>query len=294
MNRNPYICSADTVGSIQRETAVALMPAVFVYVALNRLLGLRLLVLGVASAVLFELLFEKIAKRSVTIADGSAWITGTLIVLFLPYDAPWYLPVLASGIAILGIKQFFGGIGRNLFNPAAASLCILAAFRLWNGVETFFDWKTAPVNSLEEMLSRNIHLDVEMGTILFSAAFLLGGIYLLIRRIDDGWKLGGFLPALLLVFLFGYRGVDSPPFVVDQLFGSWTFAGIFFLMADPVTSPSTREGQLAFGFAAGFFTGILRLHGMEGTVLSVLLANLLVPFLEKYSRIRFIIKEMES
>lgn len=121
----PHLRAENSTKSIMRDVAIALMPILLVGIYHFGLPALFVTVLCVVSSVLFELLFELITKRTVTIFDNSALVTGLIIAVNLPASVPWYIPVLGSFFAIVVVKMLFGGIGQNFINPALAARCFL-------------------------------------------------------------------------------------------------------------------------------------------------------------------------
>ena len=121
----PHLRSQNTTKSVMADVAIALLPIIAFGIYHFGLPALTVTVLCVVSSVLFELLFELLAKKPITIFDNSALVTGLILAVNLPASVPWYIPVLGSAFAIIIVKMLFGGLGQNFMNPALASRCFL-------------------------------------------------------------------------------------------------------------------------------------------------------------------------
>ena len=122
---SPHIRSNESVQRIMLDVIIALAPAIIGSVYFFGLNALKLILISVASSMVFEAIIQKIFNRPITLDDFSAIITGILIAFNLPADAPWWLPVAGSAFAIIVVKQFFGGLGANFMNPALAARAFL-------------------------------------------------------------------------------------------------------------------------------------------------------------------------
>lgn len=122
---SPHLRTQDSTKTIMGDVALALLPILAFGIYHFGLPALFVTVLCVVSSVLFELLFEVITKRPITIFDNSALVTGLILAVNLPASVPWYIPVLGSGFAIIIVKMLFGGLGQNFMNPALGARCFL-------------------------------------------------------------------------------------------------------------------------------------------------------------------------
>ena len=134
----PHIWAKDDTQSIMRDVLIALAPAFFASIVIFGVPALLVTVVCVAAAVLSEFIFEKAVKRPVTIRDLSAVVTGVLLSFCLPYDIPLWIAALGSVIAIVVVKQLFGGIGQNFANPAITARVVLLICG-FNGAMTTFN-----------------------------------------------------------------------------------------------------------------------------------------------------------
>ena len=229
----------------------------------------------------------------------SAALTGLLLALNLPPEAPFWLPVIGGAFAIIVVKQVFGGLGQNFMNPALGARCfLLISFAgimtdfSYQGFGGSFDAATSatPLAALKAGEAVNVKamfLGTTAGTIGETSAVLLliGGIYLIARKVIS-WKIPVcYIVTLgLFVLLFGGHGFDLQ-YLAAHLCGGGLMLGAFFMATDYVTSPITPKGQIVFGILLGILTGIFRLFGgsAEGVSYAIIFCNLLVPLIERFT-----------
>lgn len=291
MTVSPHFFSKTTTQRIMLDVIIALFPAVIASV-IN--FGLRsLLVIGVCVAVcvLSEWTFEKICKKESTISDLSAVVTGILLAFNLPVSIPLWQAVVGCLVAIVIAKQLFGGIGQNFANPAiAARIVMLTAFSGSMTTWTFPDAVTGATPlaliSKGELGSLPSYIDMFLGrhggclgeTCIL--ALLLGGIYLLIRRVISWHTPVAFIGTVAVMSLL--CGYD----VLYQLMGGGLVLGAFFMATDYATTPATKWGKIIFGVGCGLITVLIRFWGNfpEGVSFSILLMNILTPYISKLTR----------
>jgi electron transport complex protein RnfD len=273
------------------DVIIALVPAL---VAAIWVFGPRAALVAavcVASCVLSEWLFEKAMKKPVTVGDLSAVVTGLLLGYNLPVTIPLWQAVFGSVVAIILVKQLFGGIGKNFANPAiTARIVMFLSFSV-----TMTSW-VAPdgvtgatplaiiAKGTPELLPplQDLLLGVRGGCLGETSvlALLLGGAYLLIRRVIS-WH----IPVAFIgtVGLFTLLLGQQPLY---QMLSGGLILGAFFMATDYVTSPQTTWGKILFGFGAGFFTVLIRVYGSfpEGVSYAILLMNILVPYINRLTR----------
>ena len=254
--------------------------------------GLRaLLVIAVCvlSSVAFEAIFNIIVKKQQTIGDLSAAVTGLLLALNLPADIPVWQCVIGSLFAIVIVKCLFGGIGQNLVNPAiTARVFMLVAF-------TSIATPSFPVDSVasatplvaEKMPSLlTLFIGNYGGAIgeTSTAALLLGGIYLLIRRVISWHIPVVFIGTVFIFSLFmeGFNAIEA----LSLIMSGGVFIGAFFMATDYTTSPSTSWGKVIFGLGAGLLTCLIRYFGTypEGVSFAILFMNILTPYISRWTR----------
>ena len=291
MTVSPHFFSKTTTQRIMLDVIIALFPAVIASV-IN--FGLRsLLVIGVCVAVcvLSEWIFEKICKKESTISDLSAVVTGILLAFNLPVSIPLWQAVVGCLVAIVIVKQLFGGIGQNFANPAiAARIVMLTAFSGSMTTWTFPDAVTGATPlaliSKGELGSLPSYIDMFLGrhggclgeTCIL--ALLLGGLYLLIRRVISWHTPVAFIGTVTVMSLL--CGYD----VLYQLMGGGLVLGAFFMATDYATTPATKWGKIIFGVGCGLITVLIRFWGNfpEGVSFSILLMNILTPYISKLTR----------
>ncbi|WP_442861806.1 RnfABCDGE type electron transport complex subunit D [Caproiciproducens sp. MSJ-32] len=302
VSSSPHIRSDETVQRIMLDVIIALIPAMIGSVYFFGISALKLILISVASSVLFEALIQKAFKREVTINDLSAVITGILIAFNLPANAPLWLPIIGSAFAIIIVKQFFGGLGSNFMNPALAARAMLLTS--WpNHMSSFTGprpdvittatpltiMKTggtqltgSELPSLMDMFVGNIP-----GAIGETSALLLliGAIYLIIRQVID-WRIPVFYIGTTFIMLI-LLGVESE-FLLYHILGGGLILGAFYMATDYASSPVTSKGRIIYGIGAGILTAIIRVKGgyPEGVSYSILLMNIATPIIEKITRPR--------
>ncbi len=290
VSSNPHIRSKATTGNIMLTVVLALLPAAGFGIYNFGIRALLLIAVTVASAVLTEYLYDIICKRTVTIGDFSAVVTGLLLALNLPVSVPLWMGVLGAAFAILVVKMLFGGLGQNFMNPALGARCfLLISFTSYmTNFECDAYTGATPLAVLKEGGSVDIldmFLGKTAGTIGETSmlAILIGACILLITGIIDLRIPGTYIVTFILfVLLFGGHGFD-PAFLSAQLAGGGLMLGAFFMATDYVTRPVTKRGQYVYGIILGLLTGIFRIFGpsAEGVSYAIIISNLLVPLIEK-------------
>lgn len=291
---NPHIYAAQTTQTIMRDVLIALFPAVIASIVFFGIKALLVEVVCVAVAVLCEWAFEKITHRDVTILDCSAAVTGLLLALNLPVDIPLWQAVFGAFVAIVVVKQFFGGIGQNFANPAiTARVIMLVAFSgtmtSW-AIPAFTDATSSATplsliaaGSLEELPSLGqMFLGARGGSMGETSclALLIGFAYLLYRRVISWHTPVAFIGTVLVcTALLG----QEPLY---QVMAGGLFIGAIFMATDYTTSPPTPAGKLIFGLGCGLITVLIRVWGNypEGVSFSILLMNILNPYICEWTK----------
>lgn len=309
VSSTPHIRSKETVSSVMRDVVIALAPAAIMGIVFFGLSAALVIIVSIVSAVVFEALFQKIAKKPVTIKDFSAVITGLLLALNLPSTVPLWVPVVGAFFAIVIAKQLFGGLGQNFINPALAGRAFLvasyptyttgAAFGATNfanvGIVDAVSAAT-PLTQIKagvDVVSQNDLINALIGNVggcigeTCAIALILGGIYLIVRKVIS-WRIPVTYIAtvLVLTFLFNLIGGNGVTrFPVYELFTGGLMLGAFFMATDYASSPVTPLGQFIMAFGCGLITVLIRLYGgyPEGVSYSILLMNLCVPLIERFT-----------
>lgn len=286
------------------DVIVALLPA---YIWGVCVFGNRVLLIGlisVASAVLIEALTQKLLRRPVTVSDCSAALTGMLIAMNMPVTVPLWFPVVGAFFAIVIVKQLSGGLGKNIVNPALAARVFLFS---WASDMTSFTEAGERINSLGIRVSGDIVatatplasldagvappnsiLDMFIGNIggsigeVSSVLLLLGGIYLLVRRVIT-WHIPVSFIGTVIVLTYTFPQVGSSfDFMLYEILAGGLMLGAIYMATDYATSPLTPNGRVIYGVGCGAITVLIRFFGgyAEGVSFAILIMNLLVWFLD--------------
>lgn len=281
---SPHIRHQDTTQSIMRDVLIALVPAL-IWSVIN--FGMRPILL-VAVCVIFavgsEYVFEKGCKRPVTISDLSAAVTGVILAFNLPVGLPLWMAAFGSIVAIVVVKQLFGGIGQNFANPAiTARIVLLVSF-----AGSMTDWVTGypdavagatPLTLMANGQELPSIAKMAIGQIggcigeVSSVALLIGFAYLLYRKVIT-WHITVSFIATVFV-LTALLGQD--PFA--HIFAGGLMLGAVFMATDYSTSPQTPKGRVIFGIGCGLITVLIRVYGNypEGVSFAILLMNIIAP-----------------
>ncbi|MCR4617206.1 MAG: RnfABCDGE type electron transport complex subunit D [Lachnospiraceae bacterium] len=293
VSSNPHVRSKATTGGIMLMVIIALMPATGFGIYNFGLRAVFVICVCVASAVLSEFLFNLILKRKQSIFDLSAVVTGLLLALNLPVSIPLWMAGLGSFFAIVVVKMLFGGIGQNFMNPALGARCFLVISfpaAMTNFVTDAYTGAT-PLAALKAGENINIFdmiIGRTGGTIGETSlvAIIIGACFLILMGVIDLIIPGCYIVTFVLFLgIFGQRGFD-PAFITAHLAGGGLMLGAFFMATDYVTRPMTKWGQVIYGVFLGIMTGVFRVFGpsAEGVSYSIILGNLLVPLIEKFTR----------
>ncbi len=296
----PHILGKKTIKGIMYNRLLAVAPAVAAAIYYFRMDAFKVMILSVLTALACEAGMQKFLKRDITIADGSAVLTGLLLAFLLSSATPWWIVVVGAATAIILGKQIFGGLGNNPFCDALVGWLVLRLswperIAYWmephggdlpfppleiykfDGLTAFQDYYFQPLN---------LFLGCQAGPLgtVFIAGLLAGGLYLLFRRVITWHIPAGFLGAVTVFsgILWLYNGgmYLNPLF---HLLGGTAVLGAFFLATDPTSSPVTRWGKLAFGVLCGVLIILIRTWGKypDGVAFAIVLGNAGVPLLNK-------------
>ncbi|MCM1329810.1 MAG: RnfABCDGE type electron transport complex subunit D [Ruminococcus sp.] len=267
------------------------------------------LALCIACSIIFEALFNVVTKRKQTVGDLSAIVTGLLLGMNLPATVPFYIPIIGSFVAIVIVKQLFGGIGQNFANPAiAARIVLMLSFsgQMSNWVKPY--WYTSVVDAetsatplaaswLDYTANGTAYKmsPFTLGEMFFgetggcigetcAAALIAGGLFLMIARVIS--------PATPVAYIgsFALFTLIATGSLVETAYGvlaGGLLIGAFFMATDYATTPVTTKGKIIFGIGCGFITFIIRTFGSypEGVSFSILLMNLLTPYIDRLTRL---------
>ncbi len=290
VSSNPHIRSKAGTSKIMLCVVLALMPAAAFGVYNFGINALLLILITVASCVCSEFLFDMICKKKNSIGDFSAVVTGVLLALNLPPNAPWWIGLVGGAFAIVVVKMLFGGLGQNFMNPALGARCFLLIS--FTSIMTNFECDAytgaTPLAVLKSGGSVNVFDMVvgrTAGTIGETSmiAIVIGACFLILLGIIDLRIPGSYIVSFIIfICIFGGHGIDFN-YVAAHLAGGGLMLGAFFMATDYVTRPITIKGQYLYGVLLGILTGIFRIFGAgaEGVSYAIILGNILVPLIEK-------------
>ena len=288
----PHVHRRESTQILMLDVLTALSPCVIAGIWLFGWNAARGILVSVVSCVLMEYLWQKLTKAPLRINDLSAVVTGVILALNLPSTAPWWMILVGAAVAILLVKQLFGGIGDNFINPALAARAVLLTS--WPTFMTASNTASAYVTPFDAVSSATVltpgspianapMLDLFLGRIpgtvgeVCKLAILLGFAYLLIRR-TISWHIPVIMVASFAAFTFLFGG--DP--LTGVLSGGLLFGAVF-MATDYVTSPMTRAGQAVYAFGAGLIVALIRAFGAypEGVTYGILLMNVVTPLIDR-------------
>ena len=297
VSSSPHIRSAVSTKNIMLDVIIALLPTAFAGSIIFGARALLVIAACVASAVLSEFLFNIITKKAQTVSDLSAVVTGLILALNLRADAPIWQCVVGSAFAIIVVKCLFGGLGCNFANPAVTGrIFMMTCFTATIGGGVLPLSESAPElvsgatplaiiaegGELPALL--DMFLGIKGGAIgeVSIAAILLGFIYLVLRRVISFET-----PIVMVATVFVLSLVVDNSFTLAtyQVLSGGLMFGAVFMATDYVTTPITRSGKMIFAFGCGLITFLIRYFGTypEGVSFSILLMNIISPYIEKWT-----------
>lgn len=293
----------ESITGIMWRVNLALIPAGLVALFIFGPSALWVVASSVLAAVGTEALIQKTRGQRVTVYDGSAFMTGLLLAYNLPAHCPVWVAAAGSIFAIAIAKQAFGGLGRNIFNPALAGRAFLMA--AWPKYMTTFTkpfiydavTQATPLSLIKEgKASGVVDLGLSYWDLLIGnrggalgevciLALLLGGVYLLYKGIIS-WHIPVSYVVTVAVFMWAFGSPDGfgRGDALFQVLSGGLVLGAFFMATDYVTSPVTKKGQVIFGVCCGLLTGIIRRWGgyPEGVCYSILIMNAAAPLIDRF------------
>ena len=302
----PQVRTKTDTSRIMLDVIIALVPAMAFAVYQFGFRVLALIAVSVVSCVFFEWGYRKLMKKPDSIGDLSACVTGVLIAMVIPSEAPLWMPIVAAAFAMVVVKQLYGGIGKNFLNPALASRAFLMAS--WPVIMTTWAVPKALAGSVDAATMATPLSYMKAGEALpdtFSyanmllgnmpgcigeisvVALLIGGAYLLIRKVIS-WRIPvAFIGTVaVLTFIFPMNGAARFDWMLANLLSGGLILGAFFMATDYSSSPVTLNGQLLYGFGCGALTVLIRYFGgfPEGVSYAILIMNLCAWAIDKGTR----------
>jgi len=289
---SPHILSKNTTSNIMYDVVLALFPALFISIAYFGYRALIITLVCVTSCVFFEYATRRVMKRSFTISDFSAVVTGMLLAFNLPPAVPIWVAIIGSFFAIVIVKQLFGGLGQNFANPAITARIILFVsfptimttwsqpFGYKHGVDVVAS--ATPLLDINNADTMNLFLGNIGGCIgeVSAIALIIGGIYLVIRKV-----INPIVPLTYIgtVFLMTWALGENP---LNHILAGGLMLGAIFMATDYSSTPITMKGKIIFALGCGVITVLIRVFGAypEGVSFAILFMNILTPLIDRATK----------
>lgn len=307
VSSSPHIRTNETTGTIMRDVLIALAPALLCGVVYFGIRAIYLTAVSVLACVGFEYLWQKVTKKTVTVSDGTAVVTGVLLAMNVPVTAPWWMIVVGAFVAVIIAKQLFGGTGHNFVNPALAGRAFMLAswpVLMTRWVLPFTTGFVIPSDLVSSATPLAILKGTEAGQLppltdmligniggcigeTSAIALLIGAVYLFIRRVISPRIPLCFVGTVaVLSFIFSSGDLSAVDSVAYNVLSGGLLLGAIFMATDYVTSPITAKGQVIMGIGCGIITFVIRRLGgyPEGVSYAILLMNIVTPLIDKYCR----------
>ena len=307
ISSSPHAHSPVTTQTIMRDVLIALVPALLGSIYFFGFRALLVTLVSAAACVFFEWGFCKIRKLHCKTYDLSAVVTGVLLAFVCPVTIPYWTIILGDFFAIVLVKMLFGGLGKNIVNPALAGRAFLFSWPviMSNWVKVGFDnaagllstadavTAATPMSAMHQgALPEESILDMFLGNIggcigeTSALLLIIGFIYLLYRKVITARIPLAYIGTVaILAFLFP-QGNDRIAWMAAQVFGGGLMLGAIFMATDYVTSPLTKLGQIVYGIGCGVITILIRYFGgySEGVTYAILCMNACAVLLDKVGR----------
>lgn len=295
VSSSPHVRCKDTTQNLMLDVVIAMLPAAAFGVYRFGVYALVVILATVAACVASEYIWQKLMHKPITVNDCSAVVTGMILALNMPPEIPVWIPMLGGVFAIIVVKQLYGGLGQNFMNPALAARCFLlisfaGLMNDFSSAAIGFDSLTGatPLASLRAGSGADLSalfLGLIPGTIgeVSTLALLIGGVYMIVKKVISP-KIPLTYIGTFAVFVFLFGGFDIS-YTLNQICAGGLVFGAFFMATDYVTSPITPKGQVVYGVILGLITGVFRLWGAspEGVSYAIILSNLFVPMIERFT-----------
>ncbi len=309
ISSSPHAHAPVTTKTIMRDVLIALTPALLGSIYFFGFRALMVALVSMAACVFFEWGYCKLMKTHNKVYDMSAMVTGLLLAFVCPVTIPYWCIILGDFFAIVVVKQLFGGIGRNIMNPALAARAFLFSWPVimntW--VKVGFENAAGVLNTADAITSatplaamaqgqlpEESVLDLFLGNVggcmgeTSVLLLLIGFAYLLIRKVVTLRIPVSFLATVAVLALLFPQGHDALTWCALQLCSGGVVLGALFMATDYVTSPVTHLGQILFGIGCGVLTVVIRWFGAypEGVSFAILVMNACVVLLDRLGRPR--------
>ena len=307
ISSSPHIHSPVTTQVIMRDVLIALVPALIASVVFFGFRALTVTLVSMAACVFFEWAWCKLMKINCKTYDLSACVTGMLLAFVCPVTIPYWTIILGDLFAIILVKMLFGGLGRNIVNPALAGRAFMFSWPVlmstW--VKVGFENAASPFKAVDVVTAATPLASMHQGIMceasiwdLFignvggcigetsALALLIGFGYLLLRKVITARIPLAYIGTVAVLTLLFPLGNDALPWMAAQVFGGGLMLGAIFMATDYVTSPITKLGQVIYGIGCGVLTVMIRYFGgyNEGVSYAILCMNCCVVLLDRIGR----------
>ena len=290
---SPHVRDKSSTQKIMLDVAIALIPTLAFGVYHFGLNSLMLIIVSAVSCVAFEAGYEYLAKKPITVFDGSALVTGLILAVNLPPTATWWMVVIGAAFSIIVVKMLFGGLGQNFMNPALAGRCFL----MISFTQRMTNFEIDGISSATPLAVMREGGSVDILTLLIgnhggcigevsAIAIFIGAAYLLIKKVITPSipcvYIATTIGVIAIIRLIQGDGFDAN-YLLMQVLSGGLLVGAFFMANDYVTSPITANGRLIYAIVIGVLTALFRTLGStaDGVSYAVIIGNLLVPLIEK-------------
>ena len=297
VSSSPHIHSPDSTSGIMLDVIISLIPITIYAIIIFGWRAALLIAVCIISSMLAEFIWNKLLHKENSLPDLSAAVTGLILALNLPSTLPVWMAVLGSAIAIIVVKQMFGGLGHNFANPAmTARIVLMVSFptAMTTYLQPLGNASSGATPLVDPQGFKTVELAFGMhgGAIGEGNAILLavGGAYLIMRKV-----ISPIIPVSFIATtgLFSWAlGIDP----ITAMLSGGLFLGAIFMATDYVTSPTYPLGKLIFGICCGLLTVVIRAFAAlpEGVSYAILLMNLLAPYINTLTTPKPFFKEVKS
>ena len=307
ISSSPHVHSPVTTQTIMRDVLIALVPALIGSVCVFGFRALLVTLVSAAACVFFEWGYCKVVKTHCKVYDLSAVVTGVLLAFVCPVTIPYWCIIIGDFFAIVLVKQLFGGIGRNIVNPALAARAfmfsypalmttwVIPGFKNAAGLFSTVDAVTGatPLAALNQSQLPDVSLgQMFLGNVggclgeTSALLLLVGFVYLLARKVITARIPVAFIGTVAVLTLIFPQGNDNLSWMAAQVLSGGLFLGAIFMATDYVTSPLTKLGQIVYGVGCGVITVVIRYFGSypEGVSYAILIMNCCVVLFDRIGR----------
>lgn len=292
---SPHIRGDFRTSRLMLDVVIALIPALIAGICVLGIRALYVTTVSIVTAVAAEWLYSLVLRKRNTLPDCSALVTGLLFAMTLPASCPVWVAAIGSAFAIIVAKLLCGGLGQNVFNPALAGrafvlLVFPVALTRYEGVDGVSS-ATPLHHMVMPALPEESILDMFFGNCpgsigeLSAFALLLGGVYLVVRKVISARIPVAYLGTVAVLTLVFHKTDDALSWMLYSLFSGGLMLGAIFMATDYATSPVTAKGQIIYGIGCGVLTVLFRYFGLypEGVTYAILLMNACVWTIDRYT-----------